>query len=176
MSSGWDPRPRIETPVPWHDYGSPDCYYETPTPQELARHLRAGCEWVERYPRTAEAKTLLIYAWNEFDEGGWLAPTLSEGSARLDAIREILSSEIQVRSMLNLRQTAPPLEKITQHVKRMGILWVGLALIPSDRKRLYISADHSGPAHFDQFGRCCPARRPARRQRRLASGRQATLS
>ncbi len=29
-------------------------------------------------------------AWNEFDEGGWLCPSLSEGSARLDALRAVL--------------------------------------------------------------------------------------
>jgi len=27
------------------------------------------------------ANAILIYAWNELDEGGWLVPTLSEGDA-----------------------------------------------------------------------------------------------
>ena len=33
---------------------------------------------------------VLIYGWNENDEGGWLTPTLNEGSARLDALRRVL--------------------------------------------------------------------------------------
>jgi hypothetical protein len=99
VSSGWDPRPRIETPVPWHDYGSLDCYYEPPTSQELAHHLRAGLEWVDRYPQTAEAKTLLIYAWNEFDEGGWICPTLKKGTDRLEAIKKVLG-DIETPSRL----------------------------------------------------------------------------
>ncbi len=90
-TSGWDPRPRIETPTPWFDYGSSDFYNEAPTPPELAGHVRAALDWVDSHPETAEAKTVLIYAWNEFDEGGWLAPTLSEGTARLDALQTILS-------------------------------------------------------------------------------------
>jgi hypothetical protein len=89
-TAGWDPRPRIETPTPWHDYGSADHYYETPTPQALAAHVRAAIQWVRDHPQAAEANAVLIYAWNEFDEGGWLAPTLSEGSARLDALKVIL--------------------------------------------------------------------------------------
>jgi len=37
---------------------------------------------------------VLIYAWNEFDEGGWLVPALppphGEGTARIDALRKVL--------------------------------------------------------------------------------------
>jgi hypothetical protein len=90
VSSGWDPRPRIETRVPWHDYGSIDCYYDTPTPQEFAYHLRSGLAWVRNHPQTATANTVLIYAWNEFDEGGWICPTLTHGTDRLDAIKEVI--------------------------------------------------------------------------------------
>ena len=46
---------------------------------------------VKTYPGTAEANAILIYAWNETDEGGWLHPTLSEGSARLDTMGEVLA-------------------------------------------------------------------------------------
>jgi len=37
---------------------------------------------------------VLIYAWNELDEGGWLMPALpppqGEGTARIDALRKVL--------------------------------------------------------------------------------------
>jgi len=33
---------------------------------------------------------VLIYAWNENDEGGWLIPTLSGGDARLEAVHKAI--------------------------------------------------------------------------------------
>jgi len=33
---------------------------------------------------------VIIYAWNEFDEGGWLCPTLTEGDSRVQALGRIL--------------------------------------------------------------------------------------
>jgi len=89
VSTGWDKRPRAENPVPWESRKTLS-YYQPPRPEELANHLRDALSWMEEHPRTVPARALLIYAWNEFDEGGWLAPTLSEGTARLDAIRSVL--------------------------------------------------------------------------------------
>ncbi len=93
VTSGWDRRPRVETPVPWEDGGDIRMYYEAPTPDELAAHLADAIAWCRQYPQTAEAQALLIYAWNEFDEGGWLCPTLIEGTARLDAIQPLLTTD-----------------------------------------------------------------------------------
>lgn len=90
-TAGWDMRPRVETPVPWVKNGDIEQYYDAPTPQELAGHLTRAVEWVVAHPDAAKARTVLIYAWNEFDEGGWLCPTLSEGTARVDALNEVLS-------------------------------------------------------------------------------------
>jgi hypothetical protein len=53
--------------------------------------LQAALDWIKANPKSAEAKAVLIYAWNEFDEGGWLAPTLTEGTARLDTMRSVLA-------------------------------------------------------------------------------------
>lgn len=90
VTAGWDMRPRVETPVPWVEGGDIEQYYEAPTPEELARHVEAGLRWLRDNPDAAPAQAILIYAWNEFDEGGWLCPTLAEGTARLDALREVL--------------------------------------------------------------------------------------
>jgi hypothetical protein len=38
---------------------------------------------------------VIIYAWNEFDEGGWICPTISEGTSRLDAISKVLKEAEQ---------------------------------------------------------------------------------
>lgn len=92
VSAGWDMRPRVQTPVPWVRGGDIEQYYETPQPQELAGHLEKALQWCRQHPGAAKAQAVLIYAWNEFDEGGWLCPTLSEGTARLDAISQALNA------------------------------------------------------------------------------------
>lgn len=98
VMSGWDRRPRVEHPVPWESsYQKPgvgiENYYEPPRPEELSGHLKRALEWVAEHPKAAPAKAVLIYAWNENDEGGWLVPTLAEGDARLTALRKVLRNE-----------------------------------------------------------------------------------
>lgn len=61
-----------------------------PKPGELAAHVRSACAWSDANPDVAEAKTMLFYAWNEVDEGGWLVPDKGQGAAKLDAIREVV--------------------------------------------------------------------------------------
>jgi len=90
VTTGWDMRPRIETPVPWVKGGDIEQYYEAPNPSELAVHLEHAITWCRENPTVTDARAILVYAWNEFDEGGWLCPTLEEGTARLDAIEKIL--------------------------------------------------------------------------------------
>ena len=45
-------------------------------------------------PEVCPARTVIIYAWNEHDEGGWLCPTWSPDGRpdrrRLEAIRKVL--------------------------------------------------------------------------------------
>jgi len=94
--TGWDRRPRVDRPVPWETWQEPgvgrDRFYRTPTPAELAAHVGKAVRWIERNPDHAGAGVVLTYAWNENDEGGWLVPTLSEGTARLDALAKALAS------------------------------------------------------------------------------------
>jgi hypothetical protein len=80
--TGWDRRPRVETPVFWeHNEG---------WSAEIERFYRAT-DWIQTNASTAEAKTVIVYAWNEHDEGGWLCPTLGEGDARVRALAELFS-------------------------------------------------------------------------------------
>lgn len=96
--SGWDRRPRIEHPVPWEKDQKPgegiDKYYQTPTPKQLASHIGEAMQWVAGKRDICPAQAVIVYAWNEHDEGGWLCPTLNaDGSAntdRLDAIAAML--------------------------------------------------------------------------------------
>ncbi len=94
VMSGWDRRPRVVHPMPWETYQKPgvglDRYYQTATPAAIAEHLQHAVSWTLANKKAAPAQAILIYAWNENDEGGWLTPTLNEGSARLDAIQKVL--------------------------------------------------------------------------------------
>jgi len=88
VNTGWDFRPEANPDI---SYRNPDAdWVTTAKPQEIADHLKGAVAWVKENPQTCEAKAIIIYAWNEFNEGGWLVPTLSEGAARLEAIREVL--------------------------------------------------------------------------------------
>lgn len=85
--AGWDRRPRVQNPVPWEHFGGTmDQYYETATADQVAAHVLSAVNWAKRHPTDCPAQAVIIYAWNEFDEGGWLCPTLTEGDARVQAL------------------------------------------------------------------------------------------
>ena len=96
ITAGWDRRPRIEYPMPWERWQQPGAgierYIEAATPRELADHVQEALEWLAQYRDAAPAQAAIIYAWNENDEGGWIVPTLHDGSARLDAIGAVLQA------------------------------------------------------------------------------------
>ncbi len=66
-----------------------------PTGKEIASHLRDAIKFVKSNPTICPSKAVIIYAWNEHSEGGWLSPTRKpNGKAdtrRLDAIKKMLS-------------------------------------------------------------------------------------
>ncbi len=89
--AGWDRRPRVQNPVPWEHFGGTmDKYYETATAEQLAAHILSAVKWTQTHAEDCPAQAVIIYAWNEFDEGGWLCPTLTEGDARVRALGSVL--------------------------------------------------------------------------------------
>ena len=96
--TGWDHRPRVLNPVSWESYqlqkDADQYYYKSGTPDELAAHIGRGVSWFKKHPGKNGTELVLIYAWNEIDEGGWLVPALpppqGEGAARIDALRKVL--------------------------------------------------------------------------------------
>jgi hypothetical protein len=91
--AGWDRRPRVERPVPWEHWQRPgvgrDKFYAAGTPREIAAHVGRARDVAASHPAAA-ARLALVYAWNEHDEGGWLAPTIPFDDARLAALRAVL--------------------------------------------------------------------------------------
>jgi hypothetical protein len=73
--TGWDQRPRLakaERQLEDHQGGAQTRYNYTtpPTPEQLTAHLQSGVDYVLKHPKTCPSKTLLIYSWDECDEGG----------------------------------------------------------------------------------------------------------
>ena len=91
VGTGWNPKPRMESANPWSQYYSDATNCQDATPKDLKDFLLAGIEWTKFNSNKAVAKTIIIYAWNEHDEGyGAICPTLGTdgkpNTERLDAI------------------------------------------------------------------------------------------
>lgn len=105
-TAGWDTRPRQERPPSWCTWvkATPDptppaqqkplIDATTATPDEIAEHLREAIDWTQANRDLNPANAIIIYAWNEHDEGGWLQPTLgADGkpdTARIKAVGKVL--------------------------------------------------------------------------------------
>ena len=94
---GWDRRPRIERPVTWEastqrPFHGLRTTHMQPTNAELVAHFQAALDFVDTNAAACPADTILAYAWNEHDEGGWLCPTLGDPTgSRLAALAAILT-------------------------------------------------------------------------------------
>ena len=91
LPAGWDPRP-------WKD---PRPSFDMPTREEWLSALRRIKAVLDNDPNlglrpspSQRQKMLLIYAWNEFGEGGFVAPTQGEGKMKLEAIQQVFGSEV----------------------------------------------------------------------------------
>jgi hypothetical protein len=60
-----------------------------PAPGELAAHVRGAFDYVATHPEKCEANTVIMYAWNEHSEGGFLCPTMGEAPDYKPVTRQI---------------------------------------------------------------------------------------
>jgi len=96
VNAGFDASPRRDTEVSWQKGMWENWKFHPPlTREQLARATHRVKRFVLSHPTTCEAKTCLWYAWNEFDEGGWLCPTRrADGTPdvmRLEAVKSALA-------------------------------------------------------------------------------------
>ena len=74
FSTGKDHSPRIESPVPWCD--NPPCRYPRPASgEEIVAGARRLRDWILSNRRSCPTGHIITFAWNEFEEGGWICPT-----------------------------------------------------------------------------------------------------
>lgn len=87
VMSGFDARP-WNTPPSWH-FNNPALGH---TPAAFGAHLQNAIDWIDTNPTLATPERLvMIYAWNEFGEGGYIAPTVGDPNGLyLDAIRAVV--------------------------------------------------------------------------------------
>ncbi|MDR2626799.1 MAG: glycoside hydrolase family 99-like domain-containing protein [Dysgonamonadaceae bacterium] len=92
LNSGWDKRP-------WE---GPDglnqkegWYYPDSSPELFKSFLKDAIRWMDENPKkTTKARLVLIYAWNELGEGGYLVPTKGDPDAKkLKVIKEVVEGK-----------------------------------------------------------------------------------
>ena len=118
VTTGWDMRP-------W-ETGNPKAYYYTPrTPENIAAFLTDAISWVKCNPsKTLEEPFIVLYAWNENGEGGYLTPTKSEGDVVLRKLKEILVTD-------------PAISQDTMYIYKSGIVIKKRALYDCDSITFY---------------------------------------
>ena len=89
VTAGWDKRP-WEGPTGLNQAAG--WYYPDRTPDAFAAFLREAGAWMQQHPdRTTAERIVLVYAWNEFGEGGYIAPTKGDPEgAYLKALRSVV--------------------------------------------------------------------------------------
>lgn len=82
ITLGYNTMPRIDNPVRWLWLGRDEIAYdgytvEDPTSKEITKNVLDILNFNKINYKKTKSNTVLIYAWNEYDEGGWMAPTLA---------------------------------------------------------------------------------------------------
>jgi len=108
-TTGWDTRPRQERPPPWVTWveAAPDLTPPaqqkplrddaTATPEQIAQHLREAVVWTKTHRDLNPTQCIIIYGWNENDEGGWIIPTLGANGQPDDSRIQALGSVLRPR-------------------------------------------------------------------------------
>lgn len=84
---GHDFRPRIKNPVSWMGGSN---YSFVATDEEIYNHAKEMLK-IQKECKS-NVNSMLIYAWNEHDEGGWICPTLS-GDGYYQAIKKAIKEK-----------------------------------------------------------------------------------
>jgi lysophospholipase L1-like esterase len=141
LSVGWDKRP-------WEgDRGlgqKPGWYFTDRTPEQLAAGLESAIAWMDQHPdQTTAERIVLLYAWNELGEGGYLAPTKGDPEgAYLRAVKQVVRSagptDRSVQRILFLGNS------ITRHGPSAKVGWTGnwgMAASAQDKDYVHVLTD-----------------------------------
>ena len=149
VSTGWNTEPRIEHPVPWGGNYSEADNCQDATAEELKDFLSSAIDWTISNKSKAVANAIIMYAWNEHDEGfGAICPTLgtdgNPNTERLDSIRSVL----QERMKDSVRITSFQLDVIIKDDESDVPIKDVHVQVNGHREE----SDSSGTAHFNKVG------------------------
>jgi len=89
VTIGWDRRPWERDSLPPQKQS---VWYPDRTPQLVEEFVKLGVQWLDEHPqKTTPQRLLLLYAWNENGEGGYLTPTRADGTSYLEAVRRAVT-------------------------------------------------------------------------------------
>ena len=93
FSVGWNPKPRITNPVPWYPYEYVE-YVDKITKEEYLEAAQRFADWISNHREQIHNNHILTYAWNEFEEGGYICPTFradgSVNTSMLDVFAQMI--------------------------------------------------------------------------------------
>jgi hypothetical protein len=91
ITIGWDRRPWEENQLPPQKMS---VWYPDRTPKLVEEFVRLGIQWLDKHPDKATSeRLLLLYAWNENGEGGYLTPTAKDGAEYLKAVQRAIGAD-----------------------------------------------------------------------------------
>lgn len=91
VMAGWDRRPWEQDKLPPEKLSG---WYPGRSPEQVEQFVRLGIRWLDEHPdKTTPQRLLLIYAWNENGEGGYLTPTAKDGTEYLEAVERAITVE-----------------------------------------------------------------------------------
>lgn len=104
ISAGWHSKPRFDNPVKWMTVDE-NCWGDYATADQIATLTGNAFDFIRNHSDNCEAKTAIVYAWNEHDEGGWLCPTIAvdengdplfenDGTAKINCERIVALSKV----------------------------------------------------------------------------------
>jgi hypothetical protein len=88
ITVGWDKRP---WEGPDGRGGGEGWYYPDRTPEQVENFVRDAISWMDENPtKTTKERIVLLYAWNENGEGGYLMPTKGDPNGEfLKAVKRV---------------------------------------------------------------------------------------
>ncbi|ODS84535.1 MAG: hypothetical protein ABS46_03225 [Cytophagaceae bacterium SCN 52-12] len=92
VTVGWDKRP-------WEGASGlnqkPGWYFPERTVDQFKDFLKKAITWMDEHPEeTTRERIVLLYAWNELGEGGYLVPTKGDPEAKyLKAVKEVIGKK-----------------------------------------------------------------------------------
>jgi len=113
IAAGWNPRPWTYPKAAPHYHR----FFQFPTRKEFTDELKKIRASLSKHPSLGlpkkdgtRQKAFTIYAWNEFGEGGIVAPTKGKGYMKLECIKDIFGTNLKVRTNREDKQVeqSPP--------------------------------------------------------------------